>query len=276
MSEQPFDAWFINLDRDVDRRAHMEAELARAGVRAERFPALGADSMPKEMRPAFYDPEGRPHAPMTPGEIGCYASHLALMARIAASGRPGLIMEDDLRLQDGFSRLAELIAAAPADWAFLRLSNAPKSACREVGRAGGIRIVEYWRVPNNAGAYMATPEGARRFLDAYPQRLRPVDEDLRRVWEHGCPTYGPLPQAAVSNIFDSSIDAQGARGEAPARARFEAARRRLAGEPAWRWTLRRWGAAGAAAAIAKGLALSLRKRLGGGRPAPEDHLIGGA
>jgi glycosyl transferase, family 25 len=275
VSDQPFDAWYINLDRDVDRRAHMEAELARAGVRADRFPALGADTMPEVMRPAFYDAAGLPRAPMTPGEIGCYASHLALMDRIAGSARPGLVMEDDLRLGEGFAHLGALIDAAPADWAFLRLSNTPKAACREVGRAGATRIVEYWRVPNNAGAYLVSPDGARRFLAAYDERLRPVDEDLRRVWEHGCPTYGPLPQAAVSNIFDSSIDAQGARGEAPARARFEAARRRLGGEPAWRWTLRRWGAGGAAAAIGKGLVLSLRKRLTGARPAPEDHLIGG-
>ncbi|TYO89683.1 glycosyltransferase family 25 protein [Oceanicella actignis] len=270
---QPFDAWLINLDRDSGRLTHMRAELAAAGIAWRRFAALTPDAIPPALRPAFFDEAGAPHAPLRPGEIACYASHLSVMALIAESGRPGLVMEDDLRLAPGFAELARLLAAAPADWGFLRLSNAPKSACREVARDGALALVECWRVPNNAGAYLVNPAAARRFIAAYPRRLRPIDEDMRRVWEHGCVSYVALPRLAELNIFESSIDAAGARGDAPARRRFEAARRRLGGEPAWRWQLRRWGLAGAARAMGRGIALSLRKRVSGRRARPEDHLL---
>lgn len=268
-----FDAWLINLDRDADRLAHMTAECARAGVAFTRFPALGPE-LTDDLRPSFYDGAGRPFAPLKRGEIGCYGSHLAVMALIAAGARPGLVMEDDLRLAGGFARLGDLIDAAPADWAFLRLSNAPKSPCKAVGRTADGPIVEYWRVPNNAGAYMVTPEGARRFLAAYDRRMRAFDEDLRRLWEHGCPTYGPLTPAAQSNIFDSSIDAMDGRGDAPARARFDAGRQGVGGETKWRWRMRRWGLAGCLRAMALSLGLSARKHLTRRRTDLDAYVIG--
>jgi glycosyl transferase family 25 len=267
-----FDAWLINLDRDADRLAHMTAQCAGVGVAFTRFPALGPD-LNDDLRPFFYNDAGRPHAPLRPGEIGCYGSHLAIMAKVVAAGRPGLVMEDDLRLSPGFARLDALIAAAPADWGFLRLSNTPKSPCRQVGATADGPIVEYWRVPNNTGAYLVSPEGAARFLAAYARRLRPIDEDLRREWEHGCPSYGPLNPPAVSNIFASSIDAMGGRGNAPARARFDAARKRLGGEPKWRWRMRRWGVRGSARAVMRSVMLSIGKHLKFNGRSPASCLI---
>jgi glycosyl transferase family 25 len=268
-----FDAWLINLDRDADRLAHMRAECGRAGVAFERFAALGSE-LTDDLRPLFYDGAGRPFARLKRGEIGCYGSHLAVMALIAAGDRPGLVMEDDLRLTDGFGHLDDLIDAAPADWAFLRLSNAAKSPCMAVGRTADGPIVEYWRVPNNCGAYLATPKGARQFLAAYDRRTRALDEDLRRVWEHGCPTYGPLTPVAQSNIFDSSIDAMDGRGDAPARARFAAGRLGVGGEPKWRWRARRWGVFGCLRAMTLSLMLSLSKHITGRRTDPDAYLIG--
>jgi glycosyl transferase family 25 len=269
-----FAAWLSNLDRDAARLAHLATQCAGAGVTFTRLPALGPDLTP-DLRPFFYDGAGRPHAPLRGGEIGCYGSHLSIMAKVAQAGRPGLVMEDDLNLSPAFARIGDLIDAAPADWGFLRLSNAPKSPCRQVGATPDGPIVDYWRVPNNCGAYLVSASGARRFLAAYPQRMRPIDEDMRREWEHGCPSYGPLNPPAVSNIFGSSIDAMDTRGDAPARARFTAAPHCVGAEPKWRWRLRRWGAAGCVRAMARWLTLSVRKRLTGRAGAPTAFLIGG-
>jgi glycosyl transferase family 25 len=192
-----FDAWLINLDQDADRLVHMSAQCAGVGVEFTRFPALGPD-LTDELRPFFYDDAGVPYAPLKRGEIGCYGSHLSILAKVAVSDRPGLVMEDDLNLSPDFARLDALIAAAAPDWGFLRLSNAPKSPCRAVGAWPNGPIVQFWRVPNNTGAYLVSPAGAARFLAAYARRLRPLDEDLRREWEHGCPNYGPLIPLAVS------------------------------------------------------------------------------
>jgi glycosyl transferase family 25 len=78
----------INLDRSLDRLAHIKAEFARAGMAFERFSAVDGCELPAGVKPYFCDATGRLVSPLTAGEIGCYASHLAIWQRIAA-GRYG-------------------------------------------------------------------------------------------------------------------------------------------------------------------------------------------
>jgi GR25 family glycosyltransferase involved in LPS biosynthesis len=81
---QPWDGFFINLDRSVDRRNHMEEQLRAGGLDHYR---------------RFSGSDGRlirTSSKRTPGEVGTYLSHLNLL-RIAASGdRPIHVLEDDV------------------------------------------------------------------------------------------------------------------------------------------------------------------------------------
>lgn len=74
----------INLDRSTDRLARMQREFDRAGVRFERFPAVHGTDLPGSVRSYFCDASGRVISPLPAGEIGCYASHLAIWQRIAS------------------------------------------------------------------------------------------------------------------------------------------------------------------------------------------------
>jgi GR25 family glycosyltransferase involved in LPS biosynthesis len=81
---QPWDGFFINLDRSVDRRNHMEEQLRAGGLGHYR---------------RFSGSDGRlirTSSKRTPGEVGTYLSHLNLL-RIAANGdRPIHVLEDDV------------------------------------------------------------------------------------------------------------------------------------------------------------------------------------
>jgi glycosyl transferase family 25 len=72
---------YINLDRRTDRRAEMEAELAKIGMTAERFPAIERK----------------------PGALGCGLSHLAVLRKAKEERWENvLILEDDFTfLVDG-------------------------------------------------------------------------------------------------------------------------------------------------------------------------------
>jgi hypothetical protein len=71
-------ALYINLERRTDRRQHMEAELQRIGLVAERL-------------------AGTPHSV---GIVGCGLSHLAALRRAKESGWPCvLILEDDFQAE---------------------------------------------------------------------------------------------------------------------------------------------------------------------------------
>lgn len=203
----------INLDRDVDRMAHMHAQLVASGVKYQRFAALTADRLPAEL--ARYFPFG---TPLSPGEIGCYASHLAIMQSVARGEAPSptLVLEDDVGLPNDLPALLDaLIAALPVQWDIVRLSYHTKSITRPIARIDERRhLVRYSRVPTTTGAYLISATGARKFLQ-YRPRHRPIDHDLRRVWEWDLDTYGVDPPPVQHGVLEaSSIDQLSPAGRA--------------------------------------------------------------
>ena len=86
-------AFYINLDTRTDRREHMEAQLARIGVAAERFSAV----TPAQVDSADLALAKR-HA-LSPGELACSRSHQRIWALLLERGLDGaLIFEDDALL----------------------------------------------------------------------------------------------------------------------------------------------------------------------------------
>lgn len=214
----------INLDADGARLAHMEAELGRVGLAFERFAAVRGDKLPAEIRPYFA--EDSSSRILSAGEIGCYASHLAVCQRIASGeiASPALVLEDDVCLADDFALAIEaLLRVLPAEWDLVRLSNDAKHAWLDVADLGRQRrLVRYSKVPASAGAILWNRSGAEKFLRQCA-RMLPLDQDLRLVWAWDLDTYGVVPAPALRDrCGPSRIDAM-----APPGWRSDPARRRL-------------------------------------------------
>ncbi|MFA5901327.1 MAG: glycosyltransferase family 25 protein [Hyphomicrobium sp.] len=238
-------SYVINLDRDKDRLAHMTAEANRIGLALERFTALDGCHLSADLRGQFYGDDGRLHEPaMTPGEVGCYASHLSVLKLVAGGkSEAALIFEDDVQMLDGLApSIAAAMAVAPG-WDIIRLSNATKSVALSVAPLGGGReLVKYWTVPNSAGAYLISRAGAEKFLRAYERRTLPIDEDLRRPWRSGMNTYGILPPPVVPDVcMVSSICSMGRPRRVPARSRFKDAAPARDFLASWSYRLKTFG-----------------------------------
>lgn len=203
----------INLDRDTERMAYMRRQLEPACISYERFGALRGDRLPPELERYF-----PVDANLSPGEIGCYASHLAILQRVASGelASPQLVLEDDVGLPDDLTQaLGALTAALPERWDIVRLSYHTKRVTRSIASLGGGRqLVRYSRVPTTTGAYLISASGARKFL-AHRSRRLPIDHDLRRVWEWELDTYGVSPPLFTHDAFgESTIDALSPNGRA--------------------------------------------------------------
>ncbi|MEZ5972288.1 MAG: glycosyltransferase family 25 protein [Hyphomonadaceae bacterium] len=152
----------INLDQDTQRMAHMRSELDRVGLPFLRFSALRGDALPAGL--ARYFPVG---IELTLGEIGCYASHLALMQRVIDGELPSplLVLEDDVGLPNDLDEaLQTLLAALPQQWDIVRLSYPTKLISPTIAALGADRyLVRYSRVPTTTGAYLISASGARNF-----------------------------------------------------------------------------------------------------------------
>lgn len=81
----------ISLRSRIDRRRRVLQQLSELGIDPEAFGVRFFDGM------RFEDPDGFPHR----GVRGCFNSHLSLLKICGESGRPALIMEDDVSFQNG-------------------------------------------------------------------------------------------------------------------------------------------------------------------------------
>ena len=198
----------INLDRDADRLAHMERECEKAGIRFTRLPALRGDNVPGNLaQPYFEDALAAAPALLSNGEVGCYASHLAICMKIAAGEveAPCLVLEDDVELAPDFaSDIRALIAALPEGWDIVRLSNETKHAFAPVKPLqNGRRLIRYSIVPDSTGALIWSGAGARKFVER-AQRHLAIDQDLRRPWFWNLETYGVTPAPVKRDALGQS------------------------------------------------------------------------
>ena len=215
----------INLDRDVERMAHMRAQLDAAGLPFQRFSAIQGDKLLPDLSAYFSGCRT-----LSRGEIGCYASHLRICTMMAQGRLPSplLVLEDDIAFQPDFTKtLRALLAALPAQWDIVRLSFPTKRSTLRVAPLNARHdLVRYSHVPPSTGAYLLSQTGARKFLAERTREL-PIDQDLRRVWAWGLDTYGVSPPPVLNDRFGAStIDAHSPGGrETPARTAWMKAKR---------------------------------------------------
>jgi glycosyl transferase family 25 len=197
----------INLDRDSDRLAHMERECSKAGIAFTRFPALRGDALPTALLEFFPEPTAPERALLSNGEIGCYASHLAICKKIIDGeiAAPVLVLEDDVELSPSLNEDVDaLLQALPDEWDLVRLSNETKHAFAPiVSLKNNRRLIRYAMIPDSTGAMLWSRAGAQKFYKQ-TQRLLAIDQDLRRPWAWSIDTYGVTPAPVKRDALGQS------------------------------------------------------------------------
>jgi glycosyl transferase family 25 len=200
MTEQLERIFLINLDRSVERLAHMQEQFGRLGVVVERVPGVEGLNIPSWMRSEFKGP----HL-LSAGEVGCYASHLVVAQKIVAEGLPyAVVLEDDAVLDDDFqASCADAIEHAPEDWDLIHLSAAPtlKRAMVAIADLSNTHrtLVRYLKFPWTATAYIVSNRGARKCLAPLP-RVCPIDWANSHPWIQGLNELGVHPAPAQQNM----------------------------------------------------------------------------
>ena len=179
-----YGGFYLNLERDADRRQRLEAQLAHYNLREvyRRFAAAEGNV------------RGFPKSPLTDGEIGCFTSHYSVLEHHAGAGLPLHVVEDDVV----FSRFThEVVAYAAAhmlddydllftDVAFdlaktniLDLVHARRLFEQHVtrDRDGNPTAVTLTTIPYTAGAssYIVNPRSIPRLLAIYHEALASAD-----------------------------------------------------------------------------------------------------
>lgn len=186
--------FYINRDRDQDRRKSLEEHLTVAGMSGERITAVEGLAVPADFRDMFFEGTAL-HSRLKPGEVGCYASHLKTMKVIVERDFDyALVLEDDAILPADFHTIvAQVLARLPQGWDLVHICKDTNRAVKPVADLDhGHRIVRYSRVPETTTAYLVSRSGAKKFLQPI-KRYWPVDTDFRQPWRFGLEIYGVDP-----------------------------------------------------------------------------------
>lgn len=194
--------FYINLARDTKRRQKLEAELARQGLKGNRFEAVWwADLSPFEQKQLYSEGLNacQYHAALVNGEKGCYASHLRLWQQLLVSNASAMVvLEDDVALIDGFAEQLEAISQCPQPWDMVKLIGRERNAFRSRRPlTQGVDLIDYKRVPSLTAGYVISRQGAQKLCRTRLPFGRPIDVDLRYWWENDLVVLGMWPAALV-------------------------------------------------------------------------------
>jgi glycosyl transferase family 25 len=208
----------INLRGSTERWNKASAELAAAGLAFERLDAVDGRLLPRvELdriapwdRRAFFKP-------LSPGEVGCYLSHLAAAERIVAEGWPrALVLEDDFLLGEQFgARLTDLSGVNCPAPDLIKLEGVRSGGEEIAVLSSGHRLLRNRRPPSRTIAQLWSLSGARKFLAASRLLRRPVDVQLKHWWEGDLEILyvsPPLVMDGDSSGKGSTIGARPSRG----------------------------------------------------------------
>ncbi len=194
-------AYYINLDRVPDRAAHMEAELARAGLTdVERFAALDARSGVETPR---YAPRSwGPYWTLTPTEVAVFESHRAVWTRILAENlSAAAVFEDDILAVPGLGTALADLAGGAHLFDVVKLDGAPGIARlgpeEEIGPQPVRAILQ---VLPSAAAYVLSAEGAEKLLLRSDRYCDHLDDFVMRP-RHGWRAFQLMPARAVQGMF---------------------------------------------------------------------------
>lgn len=225
----PLPVVFINLARDTDRRQRLQAELARLPWPAERFEAVMWTDLPPDRQARLYSEALNARQffqPLVNGEKGCYASHLTAWQQLLDSDAPAMVvLEDDVRLADGFVDAVEAIARLTHPWDMVKLIGRTQEKPRASQPLGARhQLLQYRRVPSLTAGYVVSRSGARKLLQHRVPFGRPIDVDLRFWWECDLQVLGVWPPAIM---LDETSDTS-AIGPRPVQRSWGRAWRKLA------------------------------------------------
>ena len=191
----------ISLRTAEVRRAEATEQMAKFGVPFEFFDAIegaaGHSGWFDGIDHRLFQINTRRHDP-TPGEIGCYASHLSLWKWAIDHDRPVVILEDDFQLEPGFADVIDDLEPLVNRFGFIRLQSmhGPRAllkrlrpAAREVLRRDGLSVHYLSDPPLYALAYAIGPEAARALTRASATLYAPVDKFIQQTWIHETPIH---------------------------------------------------------------------------------------
>ena len=199
----------INLDRSTARLAHISGQLGALNIAFERLAAIDGRDIDPDATPHFSrgEYERRHGKEPTPGEIGCFLSHIEAMRRfLATEASFCLVLEDDAALHGDIADVLRGLEECAGAWNIALLYGNYPALPQRLARIGrNHELVGYLARQTGGVAYAIDRHAAQVYLRRMLPMSLPFDVDFDRAWDFGIRFRGVLPFAAGTGGYPSDI-----------------------------------------------------------------------
>ncbi|RPI72041.1 MAG: glycosyltransferase family 25 protein [Geobacteraceae bacterium] len=158
----------ISLDHRHDRRNALTARMRELAIPFEIFSAIDGKLLTKADLDAYDDflMKRKILRSLSPSEIGCYLSHLAIWQHIVENNiDSATILEDDITISDDFPTILDGIVHIPFKWDLIRLSGLdPTPSLKLCQISPGYTLAVPLGKANGAQGYSISRHGAIKLI----------------------------------------------------------------------------------------------------------------
>lgn len=196
----------ISLTSALDRRQHIQSEFDKHDVAFEFFDALTPDTATGFAQSLGFKIE---EANLTPGELACMMSHIAIWKKAIDENIPYVtIFEDDVYLGEDAHKLLSQADWIRPEWNIIKIETVLKkiiSARNSFEIPGTRRKLSQLKSKHlGTGGYILSLKGAQIFFDyVHSTNLRPLDELIFEefIFKYSEPVFQIKPALCIQEII---------------------------------------------------------------------------
>ena len=195
-SKLPIQVFVISLKRSIQRRKRVEEQLNKTNIQWNFLDAVDGYALP-EMPPSYQKSKVKrlQGYELTPGEVGCFLSHIKAWEMCVLNNATTLVFEDDFLVGENLEAVIEDLLAIADQWSLVRLSGIYETKHEILKQRSGYSLVKNLGEPCGTAAYMIQPAAAKILLNNAADIYEPVDHYLEHYLKHSliCLAAKPYP-----------------------------------------------------------------------------------
>ncbi len=184
----------ISLERSLERRKRVEEQLSKTSIDWRFLDAVDGYAL-AEMPISYKQAKVKrlQGYALTPGEVGCYLSHIQAWESCVANQKITLVFEDDFLLSPEFEMVLNDLLTIQQEWDLVRLSGIYETADHLLVNRGSYSLVQNLGEPCGTACYVFNPKAASILLKNTADIYEPVDHYLEHFKKHGLRCFAAKP-----------------------------------------------------------------------------------
>jgi len=186
----------ISLEHSLERRKRVDEQFKKIDIAWNFLNAVDGYALAK--MPSSYQKSKVMRLQgyeLTPGEVGCYLSHIQAWESCVHNQKITLVFEDDFILSPRFEAVLNDLLTIPHEWDLVRLTGIYDTEDSLLLRRDSFDLVQNLGEPCGTAAYILNPTAAKILLENTSDIYEPVDHYLEHFKKHGlvCLAAKPYP-----------------------------------------------------------------------------------